>query len=290
MGTNGVPGRRPGRPAVHVEEHILGTIGIAPVGDARAADALADSDLLAGLDPIGRRSALAVLRRAPEERWPAGRTAPVRAGTSGLVLVTRGRLEQVALADGREVVLAHARAGELITCFPRGTGAPREDMLGHALEDSALAPLDHALLTELGAIPGALLNVISGCVARAERLQLAAAGLAHRRVESRVLYALHALAADDGTVTAAGVRVAWIRQHDLARVANVTRAGAGRALARLEGRGLIAREDGAVVLLRPRPAPGAESVLRRQRRAAAPRVLARERPAALSAAMIDGRR
>jgi CRP-like cAMP-binding protein len=209
---------------------------------------LAMSDVLAGLRPIERQGAMMVLMRGPMARWAEGESGPLHTGSAGLTLVKSGRVEVVATTeDGRDLVLAEAADGEVLTCPP--AGLTEGEVILRALDDSWLCPLDHAHLRDLAPYPSVLTGLLEQTVQRAEEAQAAAMRLAHRRVEDRVLLALRALAAREGRVTAAGVRVGPFRHADLARVASVTRPGATQALGQLEREGRLVREaDGAIVL------------------------------------------
>lgn len=210
---------------------------------------LGGSDVLAGLSVLDRQAAMSILMRGPMARWPEGSTGPLYTGSAGLSMLKSGQVEIVATTeDGRELVLAEAGDGEVLTCPPVGLGEGQVIM--RALADSWICPLDHGHLRDLAAYPSVLTGLLEQCVLRVEEAQAAALRLAHRRVEDRVLLALRALAAREGRVTADGVRIAPILHRDLARVASVTRPGATQALARLEGEGRLRREpDGSILLM-----------------------------------------
>jgi CRP-like cAMP-binding protein len=210
---------------------------------------LAVTDVLAGLSLLERQAAMAVLMRGPMTRWAEGTSGPLHTGSAGLSIVKSGHVEVVATTeDGRDLVLAEAGDGEVLTCPPAGLAAG--EVVMRALADSWVCPLDHGHLRDLAAHPSVLMGLLEQTVRRAEEAQAAALRLAHRRVEDRVLLALRALAARDGRVTGDGVRIAPVLHRDLARVASVTRPGATQALARLERDGRLRRdEDGSILLL-----------------------------------------
>jgi CRP-like cAMP-binding protein len=238
-------------------------------GTRVVSERLRATDLLAGLAPLERQAAMAILMRGPMERWEAGSSGPVHAGSTGLLVVKTGQVEVVATTeDGRPLVLAEASDGEILTCPPRGLASG--EVVLHVQADAWLCPLDHEHLRDLGRYPVVLANLIEQCVRRTEEAQAAALRLAHRRVEDRVLLALRALAAREGRVTADGLRLGPVLHRELARLANVTRPGATQALARLERRGdLVRTEDGGVLL----PAEGEGPGCRRPSRV--PKALAR---------------
>jgi len=238
-------------------------------GTRIVAERLRATDLVAGLGPMERQAAMAILMRGPMERWEAGASGPVHAGSSGLLVVKTGHVEVVATTeDGRPLVLAEASDGEVLTCPP--VGLESGEVVLHILANAWLCPLDHEHLRDLGRYPVVLTNLIEQCVRRTEEAQAAALRLAHRRVDDRVLLALRALAAREGRVTAEGLRLGPVLHRELARLANVTRPGATQALARLEREGhLVRTEDGGVLL----PSEGERAGCRRPSRV--PRSLAR---------------
>lgn len=215
----------------------------------RAARRLLVSDMLAGLSASDRRAAMAVLMRGRMIRMIAGEEGPVVTGSAGIVIVKYGELEVVGTTeDARDLVLAHAREGELLTCPPAGLvdGGARVRALG----DSHLCPIDQEQLADLAPYPAVLVGLLAQCVQRAEEAQAAALRLAHRRVDDRVILGLRALATRSGRVTREGVRLPPVRHRELARVASVTRPGATQAIARLAAGGHIRREsDGSLLLV-----------------------------------------
>lgn len=218
-------------------------------GRGSVARRLAVTDVLAGLGLLERQAAMSILMRGPMARWPQGTSGPLHTGSAGLSIVKSGRLEVVATTeDGRDLVLAEACDGEVLTCPPAALAEGVVAM--HALSDSWICPLDHAHLRDLVRYPAVLMGLLEQTVQRVEEAQATALRLAHRRVEDRVLLALRALAARQGRVTPDGVRIAPVLHRDLARVASVTRPGATQALARLERDNLLRRdEDGSILLL-----------------------------------------
>lgn len=210
---------------------------------------LAVTDVLAGLALMERQVAMSILMRGPMARWAEGTAGPLHTGSAGLSIVKSGLVEVVATTeDGRDLVLAEAGDGEVLTCPP--VGLAEGEVVMRALADSWVCPLDHGHLRDLTPYPSVLMGLLEQTVQRVEEAQAAALRLAHRRVEDRVLLALRALAARDGRVTADGVRIAPVLHRDLARVASVTRPGATQALARLEREGRLRREeDGSILLL-----------------------------------------
>lgn len=215
----------------------------------QVAERLSETDVLAGLSPIQRQSAMAVLMGGRMDRMAAGETGPLRTGTAGLLLVKSGDCEVVVTTeDQRALVLAEAGDGEVLTCAP--SGLDEGDVVLRAVTDVVLCPIDHEHLQALGAYPTVLTGLLEQCTRRAEEAQGAALRLAHRRVEDRVLLALRSIASRQGRVTAEGVRLGGVRHQDIARRANVTRPGATQALAALERDGRIRREDdGGLILL-----------------------------------------
>jgi CRP-like cAMP-binding protein len=210
---------------------------------------LAVTDVFAGLAPMERQAAMSVLMRGPMSRWAEGTVGPLHTGSAGVSIVKSGLVEVVATTqDGRDLVLAEAGDGEVLTCPP--VGLADGEVVMRALADSWVCPLDHGHLRDLAPYPSVLMGLIEQTVQRVEQAQAAALRLAHRRVEDRVLLALRALAERDGRVTAEGVRIGPVLHRDLARVANVTRPGATQALARLDAEGRLRREpDGSILLL-----------------------------------------
>jgi CRP-like cAMP-binding protein len=207
----------------------------------QAAGDLAASDLLAGLDPLARRTALAVLMRGPVARLDAGRTGPLVVGTAGVTLVKSGRVRvMVTTGDGRPLVLAEASDGEMLTCAPVSLPDARVEL--EAITTAWLCPIDDAHLADLAGVPGVLANFVRQCALRAEEAQATAIRLAHRRVEDRVLLALRAIAERDGRATTSGPRIDPVSHREVARLANVTRPGATQALARLESDGYLVRD------------------------------------------------
>ncbi|MEW6582457.1 MAG: Crp/Fnr family transcriptional regulator [Actinomycetota bacterium] len=209
---------------------------------------LSETDLLAGLSPIKRQAAMAVLMSGRMERWAAGQAGALHTGSAGLLLVKSGECEVVVTTeDHRSLVLAEASDGEVLTCAPSGLDECEVEL--RALTDVVLCPLDHEHLRGLAPYPTVLTGLLEQCARRAEEAQGAALRLAHRRVEDRVLLALRSLASRQGRVTRDGVKLGAVRHQDIARRANVTRPGATQALARLEREGRIRREpDGGLVL------------------------------------------
>ncbi len=217
---------------------------------------LGGTDVLAGLTLLERQAAMSILMRGPMARWPEGSSGPLYTGSSGLSMIKTGHVEIVATTeDGRELVLAEAGDGEVLTCPPAGLG--EGEVVMRALAETWICPLDHGHLRDLASYPSVLTGLLEQCVLRVEEAQASALRLAHRRVEDRVLLALRALAAREGRVTADGVRIAPILHRDLARVASVTRPGATQALARLEREGRLRREADGSILLTGVSAPAA---------------------------------
>lgn len=212
------------------------------------AERLSETDVLAGLSPIQRQSAMAVLMGGRMDRLAAGEAGPLSTGTAGLLLVKTGLCEVVVTTeDHRALVLAEAGDGEVLTCAPSGLG--EGDVVLRAVTDVVLCPIDHEHLRALAAHPTVLMGLLEQCTRRAEEAQGAALRMAHRRVEDRVLLALRSIAARQGRVTAEGVRLGGVRHQDIARRANVTRPGATQALAALERDGRLRREDDGSLLL-----------------------------------------
>ncbi|MEQ9092689.1 MAG: Crp/Fnr family transcriptional regulator, partial [Miltoncostaeaceae bacterium] len=210
---------------------------------------LSVSDMLADLSAGDRRTAMAVLMRGRMLRMTEGDEGPVVTGSAGIVIVKYGELEVVGTTeDARELVLAHAAEGDLLTCPPSGIvdGGARI----RALADSHLCPIDQEQLADLAPYPTVLVGLLSQCVRRVEEAQAAALRLAHRRVDDRVVLGLRALATRSGRVTRDGVRLPPVRHRELARIASVTRPGATQAIARLVASGHVRREtDGSLLLL-----------------------------------------
>jgi CRP-like cAMP-binding protein len=212
------------------------------------------SDLFAGLDPVSRRSAAGVLAAGASVRLAAGRSAPLVAGTAGFAIVAAGQVEVTTSAgEERQVCLAVARGGDVLVA-PPPSAVPGHDVEVRALAESVVARVDHEQIRALAGAPQVLLALLAAVAARAEEAQAAAVRLAHRRVQDRVLLALRALAAREGRVTRDGVHLGGVRHRDLARLANVTRPGATRALAMLCSSGEVVRLPGGELLLASRPA------------------------------------
>lgn len=217
-------------------------------GRTGASAELAASSLLAGVGLIERQTALAILLGGDIARWEGGRCGPLRAGSAGILLVARGRVQTVASTEGdRRVVIGESEAGEVVVSSDefRTLGTPLRLL---ALRDSILCRLDREQLGRLSAYPAVLLNLVAQCISQAEQSQASALRLAHRRVEDRVLLALRDRASRYGLVTVAGVRVESVPHRELARTANVTRQGATMALAQLEREGLVCRTGGDYLL------------------------------------------
>lgn len=210
---------------------------------------LGGTDVLAGLALLERQAAMSILMRGPMARWGVGSHGPLYTGSSGLSIIKSGHVEVAATTeDGRELVLAEACDGEVLTCPPAGLG--EGGVIMRALADTWICPLDNKHLRDLASYPSVLMGLLEQCVLRVEEAQAAALRLAHRRVEDRVLLALRALASREGRVTTEGVRLAPILHRDLARVASVTRPGATQALAHLEREGRLRRDpDGSILLV-----------------------------------------
>ena len=87
---------------------------------------LGGTDVLAGLPLLERQAAMSILMRGPMARWGVGSHGPLHTGSSGLSMIKSGRVEIVATTeDGRDLVLAEAGEGEVLTCPPRGSARAR---------------------------------------------------------------------------------------------------------------------------------------------------------------------
>lgn len=222
----------------------------APRLNGAAVADLARSEILDGIDPMARRASVAILTAGPALRLPTGVSAPLEVGSAGFALVASGEIEVVAVpADDREVVLALARGGEIVTAPSSDSGGPAPHLVVRALRDAVIHRVEQEQLRALARAPQVLLNILQAVAARADEAQCAAVRLAHRRVEDRVLLALRALAAREGKVTREGVRLPSVRHRDLARLANVTRPGATQALSTLCASGDLVRMETGEFLL-----------------------------------------
>ena len=213
--------------------------------------ALRTSDLLRAMSDAQLD---AVLARATARTAEAGDTV-IRRGDAGpgLILVLHGRLRVgVVSVDGREITLRVLGAGEVIGEMSLLDGEPASADV-QALESVSLLLVPSAAMLALMRQDFELcLAMMAVLCQRLRHANETAEDLALHGLPARIGRVLGRLARDFGSATADGILLGVaLPQRELAQLVGASREKVNRELRALEARGILARRQGRLVILRP---------------------------------------
>ena len=195
-----------------------------------------------------------IAAHAAERRFGAGETL-VRRGEPGtsMILLVQGRVRVGATsAEGRELTLGLHGPGSVVGDMSVLDGKPRSaDVV--AMEPGLALVLERkAVLPFLRERPELLLRLLHILCERLRRADTALEDLALASLAARLARALLLLAAEHGTAGPGGTHIRLhLSQSDLAAQVGATREGVNRQLRRWREEGIVAEQDGSMVLARP---------------------------------------
>ncbi len=214
-------------------------------------EALGRSELFRAL---GDAAIEAMLARAARRRIAAGETL-IRRGdpSTGLFVVVEGRLRvSVVSAEGGEVTLGMLGPGEVLGEMALLDGRERSADVT-AMEACTLLFVERRLFLEMLRRDAELcLRLMAVLVRRLRDANETLEDVALLDVPARIGRVLLRLARNFGVAEGSGVRIGVkLSQRDLAMLAGTSRETVNRELRALEAAGVVARDGGRVVVLRP---------------------------------------
>jgi CRP/FNR family cyclic AMP-dependent transcriptional regulator len=170
--------------------------------------------------------------------------------SSRVVLLLAGRVKVSSFSDeGQETVLAFRGAGDVLGEVAAIDGADHMATVTVVEEGEALIVPATAFLATLEAEPGiavALLRSVIGRLRNADRLRAEFVAL---DVTGRVAQRLVELAASYGIPVEGGIKIGLpLSQRELAGWVGASREAVNKALAQLEGRDLVRRDHGSLIV------------------------------------------
>lgn len=194
---------------------------------------------------------VAAFRDARRQRLHPGMLLFTERDASGrVVLVLSGRVKVSTLSDdGQETILAFRGAGDVLGELAAIDGEDHMATVTVVEEGEALILPANRFLWALEREPGlavALLRSVIGRLRNADRLR---AEFVELDVTGRVARRLVELAASYGTPVDGGTRIGLqLSQRELAGWVGASREAVNKALAQLEGRDLVLRDHGSLVV------------------------------------------
>ena len=214
-------------------------------------DVLAATPLFHQLD----RAELDALAELTSERQVARDGVVVRRGDpdSSLLILVHGRLRAGAMSsDGREVTIGLMEPGAVLGEIALLDGRPRS-MDVAAMLDSLLLQVDRAsFLPFLRARPDLMLRLMSLLCDRLRRASAAFEDVALAPLPARLARLLLTLAGTHGVPSGTGVRLRLrLSQRDIGAQVAATRERVNKQLRQWHEAGILAEEDGQLILRQP---------------------------------------
>ena len=202
------------------------------------------------LEPIGGPLA-AAFRDGRRQRLRVGMTLFSEGDASSrVILLLSGRVKISSFSDeGQETVLAFRGAGDVLGELAALDGEDHSATVTVAEEGEALIVPSAKFLAALETEPGLALMLLRSVVGRLRGSDRMRAEFVALDVTGRVAQRLTDLAAAYGQPTDQGTKIGLqLSQRELAGWVGASREAVNKALAQLEDRGLIARDNGSLVI------------------------------------------
>jgi len=197
----------------------------------------------------------AVLARASVRHVAAGETILHRGDKSaGLIVILSGRLRiSVVSPEGGEVTLGVLGPGEVLGEISMLDGRERSAD-AQTMEAAALLVVDRAhILDVLRRDADLCLRLMAVLCRRLRQANETVEDIALLDLQSRVARVLARLAREFGTPVKGGIRIGpKLSQKDIAMLVGASREKVNRELRALEQAGSIAKQDGHLLIVRPR--------------------------------------